>query len=94
MKDVSSFIDSYPRPTIFFVCFDVFEHSFLDLLSKTDNTGSIELGVSSQSDSHFKVVADKRNSLLVGTWSPAVWVNKTAEKEQLATHGEEWRYEA
>lgn len=61
---------------------------------KTDNTGSIKSGVSSQTGSHFKVVADKRNSLLVGTGSPAGWVNKTAEKEQLATHGDEWRSEA
>ena len=42
----------------------------------------------------FKIVANKRESLLSNTGNPAGWVNRTAEKEELATHGTEWRSDA
>ena len=45
-------------------------------------------------ESHFKVVVDKRNSLLSGEGHPAGWVNRIAEKETAAERGTEWRSDA
>jgi hypothetical protein len=44
--------------------------------------------------SQFKIVANKRESLLSNAGNPAGWVNRTAEKEELATQGSEWRSDA
>ena len=44
--------------------------------------------------SHFKVVVDKRNSLLSGEGHPAGWVYRIAEKEAAAERGTEWRSDA
>ena len=44
--------------------------------------------------SQFKVVVDKRNSLLFGEGHPAGWVNRIAEKETAAERGTEWRSDA
>jgi hypothetical protein len=44
--------------------------------------------------SQFKVVSNKRNSVLSTTGHPAGWVNRTTEKEEEATKGKEWRSEA
>ena len=44
--------------------------------------------------SHFKVVGDKRNSLLFGEGHPAGWVNRIAEKETAVERGTEWRSDA
>ncbi|KAK2464849.1 hypothetical protein APHAL10511_003148 [Amanita phalloides] len=46
------------------------------------------------SESHFKVVVDKRNSILSLEGHPAGWVNRMAEKETIAEHGTEWRSDA
>ncbi|KAF9457296.1 hypothetical protein BDZ94DRAFT_1326382 [Collybia nuda] len=44
--------------------------------------------------SQFKVVSNKRNSLLSTAGHPAGWVNRTAEKDDLAAKGTEWRSDA
>jgi hypothetical protein len=49
---------------------------------------------SSDSQSHFKVVSNKRDSLLSSAGHPAGWVNRTAEKDELALQGNEWRSNA
>ncbi|KAJ6630404.1 hypothetical protein B0H10DRAFT_2160322 [Mycena sp. CBHHK59/15] len=48
----------------------------------------------STSQSQFKVVANKRDSLLPADGHPAGWVNRTAEKDDLAVQGEGWRSDA
>ncbi|KAK0200612.1 hypothetical protein DFS33DRAFT_1387828 [Desarmillaria ectypa] len=48
----------------------------------------------STSTSQFKVVANKRDSMLASEGDPAGWVNKTAEREKLVIQGEGWRSEA
>ncbi|KAF5368710.1 hypothetical protein D9615_010299 [Tricholomella constricta] len=60
-------------------------------VSTKPSTSSSTLGAS---HSQFKVVSNKRNSLLSSAGHPAGWVNRTAEKEELAEKGEEWRSEA
>ncbi|KAF8874992.1 hypothetical protein BD779DRAFT_1450453 [Infundibulicybe gibba] len=49
---------------------------------------------SSERASQFKVVSNKRNSILSTTGHPAGWVNRTAEKDEAAITGHEWRSEA
>ena len=44
--------------------------------------------------SQFKVVSNKRNSLLATDGHPAGWVNRTTEKEAEALKGSEWRSDA
>ena len=44
--------------------------------------------------SHFKVVVDKRNSLLSVEGHCAGWVNRIAGKETAAERGTEWRSDA
>lgn len=63
----------------------------LQLFKRKKEGGSMK---SSGSSSQFKVVSNKRNSILGNTGHPAGWVNRTAEKEQLAAKGSEWRSEA
>ncbi|KDR72326.1 hypothetical protein GALMADRAFT_213339 [Galerina marginata CBS 339.88] len=60
----------------------------------TTDTTSLKRTESSKSHSHFKVVSDKRNSILVNQGNPAGWVNRTAEKEKLAEGGEGWKSDA
>jgi hypothetical protein len=48
----------------------------------------------SEKHSQFKVVSNKRNSVLSTSGHPAGWVNRTAEKEEQAVQGKEWRSEA
>ncbi|KAF8632724.1 hypothetical protein AX15_001721 [Amanita polypyramis BW_CC] len=45
-------------------------------------------------ESHFKVIVDKRNSILSHEGNPAGWVNRMAEKEDTAERGTEWRSDA
>jgi hypothetical protein len=45
-------------------------------------------------EKHFKVVANKRDSILVDQGNPKGWVNLTDERERLAENGEEWRSDA
>jgi hypothetical protein len=49
---------------------------------------------STANSSQFKVVASKRDSLLPNSGHPDGWVNRAAEKEQLAGQGDEWRSDA
>ncbi len=56
-----------------------------------DGVGSIR---STDSQSQFKVVSNKRDSLLATAGHPAGWINRTAEKEELAEKGAEWRSDA
>ncbi|KAG6809329.1 hypothetical protein H0H92_000666 [Tricholoma furcatifolium] len=48
----------------------------------------------STSHSQFKVVADKRQSILSTEGHPAGWINRTQEKAQMAREGEGWRSDA
>lgn len=62
---------------------DLFKH-------KKDESSSIK---TSESKSHFKVVHNKRASMIqVG--HPSGWVNRTTEREEKAKEGKEWRSEA
>jgi hypothetical protein len=54
---------------------------------------TVTIQVTSESKSHFKVVHNKRASMIqVG--HPAGWVNWTTEREEKAKEGKEWRSEA
>jgi hypothetical protein len=57
---------------------------------KKDEAASIK----SDKGSHFKVVANKRQSLLANHGHPAGWVNRTTERDEKAKQGVEWRSEA
>ncbi|KAJ7462405.1 hypothetical protein FB451DRAFT_1180694 [Mycena latifolia] len=50
--------------------------------------------VSSAGSSQFKVVANKRDSLLPAAGSPAGWANRTAAEDALAVQGDEWWLDA
>ncbi|KAG5640527.1 hypothetical protein DXG03_008215 [Asterophora parasitica] len=73
---------------------DLFQRKKDDMQSKTSGTGSSTTLGTSHSHSQFKVVSNRRNSLLSSAGNPAGWVNRMAEKEELAEHGEEWRSDA
>jgi hypothetical protein len=45
-------------------------------------------------ESHFKVVAKRDSLLLPETGHPAGWVNRAAEREELAHKGDGWKSEA
>ncbi|KAG2135159.1 hypothetical protein DEU56DRAFT_401150 [Suillus clintonianus] len=62
---------------------DLFKH-------KKDESASIK---TSESKSHFKVVHNKRSSM-IQEGHPAGWVNRTTEREEKAKEGKEWRSEA
>ncbi|PBK79985.1 hypothetical protein ARMGADRAFT_1099659 [Armillaria gallica] len=49
---------------------------------------------SSASSSQFKVVANKRDSMLASQGNPSGWINKTAEREEMVSKGEGWRSDA
>jgi Protein of unknown function (DUF4449) len=57
----------------------------------TAGSGSVK---SHDKHSQFKVVSNKRQSLLATTGHPAGWVNRTAEKDEEAVKGRDWRSEA
>ncbi|PFH46331.1 hypothetical protein AMATHDRAFT_70122 [Amanita thiersii Skay4041] len=61
-----------------------------DLFARKKDESSIK---STESRS-FKVVANKRNSILSKEGNPAGWVHRLSEKEALANHGSEWRSDA
>ncbi|KAK7458027.1 hypothetical protein VKT23_009935 [Stygiomarasmius scandens] len=46
------------------------------------------------SHSQFKVVSNKRNSILANAGRPEGWANRVAEKEKLAEEGEGWKSKA
>lgn len=60
---------------------------------KDERPSSMTVGTTG-SQSQFKVVADKRQSLLVNEGHPAGWVNRTQEKSHLAAAGDDWRSDA
>ncbi|CAA7258482.1 unnamed protein product [Cyclocybe aegerita] len=62
-----------------------------DLFKKKNEEASLK---SAESRSQFKIVSDKRNSILSTAGNPAGWVNRTAEMEKKASQGGEWRSEA
>jgi len=64
-----------------------------DLFAKKDE-GSAPSITSSGRHSQFKVVHNKRNSILSTTGHPAGWVNRTTEREDAALKGKDWRSEA
>jgi len=59
-----------------------------------DTAGSVKSTDSTGRHSQFKVVANKRDSLLSTEGNPAGWVNRAEEKTQTAEKGSEWRSEA
>lgn len=62
-----------------------------DLFQRKQEEASIKSG---ESRSHFKVVTNKRNSLLASQGHPTGWVNRTADAEKSAATGDEWRSDA
>ncbi|KAF9534642.1 hypothetical protein CPB83DRAFT_755601 [Crepidotus variabilis] len=63
---------------------DMFHNQKDEVASKT----------SSSSNSQFKVVTNKRNSILASQGHPSGWVNRTADVEKSASSGTEWRSDA
>jgi len=57
---------------------------------KKEETASLK---TSESKAHFKVVHNKRASM-IDAGHPSGWVNRTTEREEKATRGKEWRSEA
>jgi len=64
-----------------------------DLFAKKDETLAPSIS-SSGRHSQFKVVHNKRNSILSTSGHPAGWVNRTTEREDTALKGKDWRSEA
>ncbi|TFK32241.1 hypothetical protein BDQ12DRAFT_659490 [Crucibulum laeve] len=67
-----------------------------DLFQSKKEEASTTASVRSSTDrnSQFKIVSDKRQSLLQNTGHPAGWVNRTSEKQEEAVKGGEWRSDA
>lgn len=59
--------------------------------SKKDEAASLK---TNDSRSQFKIVNDKRDSILRSQGHPAGWVNRVEERKGAALKGEEWRSEA
>lgn len=64
---------------------------FRQLFKRKQEEASVK---SHEKNSQFKVVSNKRDSVLANTGHPAGWVNRTAEREEKAVQGTEWRSEA
>jgi hypothetical protein len=65
--------------------------------SKKADAQSTAGSVKSKADarnSQFKLVGNKRNSILPAHGNPAGWVNRTTEREEAALEGEKWRSDA
>ncbi|KAF9076912.1 hypothetical protein BDP27DRAFT_1414047 [Rhodocollybia butyracea] len=61
---------------------------------KDETASTTSMSRSGSSVSQFKVVSNKRNSILAGAGHPSGWVNRVDEKEKIATTGENWRSQA
>ncbi|KAJ6447574.1 hypothetical protein C8R47DRAFT_1231379 [Mycena vitilis] len=61
---------------------------------KKSDAASTVTATSTSSNSQFKVVASKQQSLLPESGHPSGWVNRTAGMEQLAERNDEWRSDA
>jgi hypothetical protein len=59
---------------------------------KKEETTSV--GSTRHRESHFKVVAKRDSLLLPETGHPAGWVNRAAEREELAHKGDNWKSQA
>jgi hypothetical protein len=66
-------------------------HVLQDMFKRKKEEPSVK---SSEKHSQFKVVSNKRDSVLSTAGHPAGWVNRTSEKEEEAVKGKEWRSEA
>jgi len=64
---------------------------FVQLFKSNKEEGSVR---TTESKSQFKVVSDKRQSILAKAGNPAGWVNRVAEKQDIASSGKEWRSDA
>jgi len=64
-----------------------------EMFTKKKDESSAQSTTSSARHSQFKVVHNKRNSIL-DTGHPAGWVNRTTEREDTALKGQDWRSEA
>jgi len=63
----------------------------VQLFKSNKEEGSVK---TTESKSQFKVVSDKRQSILAKAGNPAGWVNRVAEKQDMASTGKEWRSDA
>jgi hypothetical protein len=62
--------------------------------TSTSSKVSVTSSAITKSDSHFKVVTDKRNSLLADVGNPAGWVNRADGKKGEAESGQDWKSDA
>jgi hypothetical protein len=62
-----------------------------DLFKRKKDEASIR---TAESKSQFKVVTNKRDSMLAAEGNPSGWVNRTDEKEREALQGEAWHSKA
>ncbi|KZP14441.1 hypothetical protein FIBSPDRAFT_912787 [Athelia psychrophila] len=65
-----------------------------DTFAQKKEEASATASTASAKNSHFKVVHNKRNSILSDSGHPAGWVNRTTEREESAVKGADWRSEA
>src|SRR5271168_1430345 len=70
------------------------DHSQLALLRDRSKETTEPNTKSGKHKSQFKIIADKRESLLSNAGNPAGWVNRTTEREEMAVHGSKWRSDA
>jgi hypothetical protein len=63
------------------------------MFSKKKEEGGAPSTTSSARNSLFKVVHNKRQSIL-DTGHPAGWINRTTEREEAALKGQDWHSEA
>ena len=63
------------------------------MFTKKKDESSMQSTTSGVQHSQFKVVHNKRNSIL-DTGHPAGWANRTTEREDTAHKGQDWRSEA
>ncbi|KAH8827080.1 hypothetical protein DL96DRAFT_1605435 [Flagelloscypha sp. PMI_526] len=56
----------------------------------SSEAGDVSMKANKRSSSQFKVVNDKRKSLLSHEGHPSGWVNRTTERKELASQGEGW----
>jgi hypothetical protein len=65
----------------------------MQLFAKRDEASAPSV-TSSGKHSQFKVVHNKRDSILSTSGHPAGWVNRTTEREETALKGKDWRSDA
>ena len=65
-----------------------------ELNASTSTSSKASITSSTKGDSQFKVVTDKRNSLLADVGNPAGWVNRADGKKGEAERGQDWKSDA